>query len=88
MYATRNSARLQQEKEAEHNNQLLSFFNGKIVYSFNAYCFDNIFYYIIFLLIFIIILIFLFLFLFLFYLFIFFYVHVNENYLNVKILFK
>jgi len=72
MYATRNSARLQQEKEAEHNNQLLSFFNGKIVYSFNAYCFDNIFYYIIFLLIFIIILIFFFYFYFYFiYLFFF-----------------
>jgi len=27
MYATRNSTRLQQEKETEHNNQLLSFFN-------------------------------------------------------------
>jgi len=31
MYTTRNSARLQQEKETEHNNQLLSFFNGKNV---------------------------------------------------------
>jgi len=34
MYPTRSSARIQQEKDIEHNNQMLSFFNGEYIYNY------------------------------------------------------